>query len=264
VLRVTILGCGSSGGVPRVGGDWGKCDPKNPKNRRRRCSLLLETGEGEAAMTVLVDTSPDLREQLLDAKVRRLDAIVFTHPHADHTHGVDDLRPLVIAGRARLDAFMDEATAIALKRRFGYIFETPPGSQYPPLLNERHFAKDGPTTILGRAGSRLTLMPYRLPHGDIEALGLRLGDFAYAPDLNAIPRPAEPMFERLDTLLIDALRYRPHPSHFSLDETLAAIERFKPRRAVLTNMHTDLDYETLVNTLPPNVVPAYDGMQLSL
>ena len=268
VLRVTILGCGSSGGVPRVGGDWGNCDPKNPKNRRRRCSLLLETGEseagGEAAMTVLVDTSPDLREQLLDANVHRLDAIIFTHPHADHTHGVDDIRPLVIAGRARIDAFMDEATAVALKRRFGYIFETPPGSQYPPLLNERHLAKDGPTTINGRAGSRLTLMPYRLPHGDIDALGLRIGDFAYAPDLNGIPTAAEPMFENLDILLIDALRYRPHPSHFSLDETLAAIARFGPRHAVLTNMHTDLDYETLVKRLPPNIVPAYDGMRISV
>ncbi|MBV9111804.1 MAG: MBL fold metallo-hydrolase [Hyphomicrobiales bacterium] len=263
-LRVTILGCGSSGGVPRVGGDWGACDPSNPKNRRRRCSLLLESGDVGDATTVLVDTSPDLREQLLDAKVRRLDAIVFTHAHADHTHGVDDLRPLVIAERARLDAWMDETTAVALKRRFGYVFETPPGSHYPPLLNERHLARDAPTTICGRAGHQITIRPYRLPHGDIEALGLRIGDFAYAPDLNAISSTSEPMFERLDMLLIDALRYRPHPSHFSLDETLAAIARFKPRRAVLTNMHTDLDYETLLKRLPRHVVPAFDGMQFTV
>jgi phosphoribosyl 1,2-cyclic phosphate phosphodiesterase len=263
-LRATILGCGSSGGVPRVGGDWGACDPTNPKNRRRRCSLLLETGEGDNSLAVLVDTSPDLREQLLDADVRRLDAVIFTHEHADHTHGVDDLRPLVIVGRARIDAWMDEPTAVALKRRFGYIFETPAGSFYPPLLNERRLASVGPTTIHGRNGSRLTLTPYRLAHGDIEALGLRIGRFAYAPDLNGIPRESEALFEDLDLLLIDALRHRPHPSHFSLEETLAAIARFRPKRAVLTNMHTDLDYETLVNTLPPNVVPAYDGMQLSL
>ncbi len=261
-LRVTILGCGSSGGVPRVGGDWGACDPKNPKNRRRRCSLLLETGDGDALVTVLVDASPDLREQLLDAEVRRLDAIVFTHAHADHTHGVDDLRPLVIAARSRLDAWMDEQTALALKRRFGYVFETPPGSHYPPLLTERHLSRNEATTILGRDDSRLTITPYWLPHGDIEALGLRIGRFAYAPDLNGIPRASEPMFEDLDTLLIDALRYRPHPSHFSLDETLAAIARFRPKRAVLTNMHTDLDYETLAKSLPPNVVPAFDGMQI--
>ncbi|MFI5012062.1 MAG: MBL fold metallo-hydrolase [Hyphomicrobiales bacterium] len=263
-MRVTILGCGSSGGVPRVGGDWGACDPKNPKNRRRRCSLLLETGEGERSLAVLVDTSPDLREQLLDADVRRLDAVVFTHEHADHTHGVDDLRPLVIAGRARLDAWMDEPTAVALKQRFGYVFETPPGSYYPPLLDERRLASAGPTTICGRNGARLTLTAYRLPHGDAEALGLRIGRFAYAPDLNGIPPESEALFEDLDILLIDALRLRPHPSHFSLEETLAAIARFKPQRAVLTNMHTDLDYATLAATLPPNITPAYDGMQLAL
>jgi phosphoribosyl 1,2-cyclic phosphate phosphodiesterase len=263
-LRVTVLGCGSSGGVPRVGGDWGACDPTNPKNRRRRCSLLLESGEGDHSLAVLVDTSPDLREQLLDADVRRLDAIVFTHEHADHTHGIDDLRPLVIAGRARIDAWMNEQTASALKRRFAYIFETPPGSYYPPLLTERQLTGIGITTIHGRNGVELTLRPYRLSHGDIDALGLRIGGFAYAPDLNGIPAESEAMFENLDILLIDALRYRPHPSHFSLEETLAAIARFKPKRAILTNMHTDLDYAKLAESLPPNVEPAFDGMQLVL
>ncbi|SED94008.1 phosphoribosyl 1,2-cyclic phosphate phosphodiesterase [Rhizobiales bacterium GAS191] len=263
-LRITILGCGSSGGVPRVGGDWGACDPKNPKNRRRRCSLLLETGEAERTLAVLVDTSPDLRDQLLDADVRRLDAVIFTHEHADHTHGVDDLRPLVITRRARLDAWMDEPTASAVKRRFGYVFATPPGSTYPPLLTERRLTVAEPSTINGRDGTSLTLTPYRLPHGDIDALGLRIGAFAYAPDLNGIPPESEALFEDLDILLIDALRIRPHPSHFSLEETLAAIARFKPKRAVLTNLHTDLDYAKLVETLPADVTPAFDGMQLFL
>jgi phosphoribosyl 1,2-cyclic phosphate phosphodiesterase len=261
-LRVTILGCGSSGGVPRVGGDWGACDPMNPKNQRKRCSILLETGEGDAAIAVLVDTSPDLRQQLLDADVRRLDAVIFTHAHADHTHGIDDLRPLVIMGRARIDAWMDDTTAFALKRRFGYVFETPPGSYYPPLLNERRLRTPGPTTISGRDGARMDIEPYALTHGDIDALGLRIGSFAYAPDLNGIPRDSEALFEGLDLMLIDALRHRPHPSHFSLEETLATIARFKPRRAVLTNMHTDLDYATLAASLPANVEPAFDGMQL--
>jgi len=263
-LRVTVLGCGSSGGVPRVGGDWGACDPANPKNRRRRCSLLLETGEGENSIAVLVDTSPDLREQLLDAGVRRLDAVVFTHEHADHTHGVDDLRPLVIIARTRIDAWMDEATATAVKRRFGYIFETPAGSYYPPLLTERRLPVDRTTTIAGRNGAGLSLTPYRLTHGDIEALGLRIGGFAYAPDLSAIPKESEALFRDLDLLLIDALRHRPHPSHFSLDETLAAILRFRPKRAVLTNLHTDLDYATLARTLPAGVEPAFDGMRLTV
>jgi len=215
-------------------------------------------------MAVLVDTSPDLREQLLDADVRRLDAVVFTHEHADHTHGIDDLRPLVIAGRTRIDAWMDEATASALKRRFGYIFEPPSGSYYPALLTERRLTTPGPTTVHGRADSELSLTCFRLPHGDIEALGLRIGGFAYAPDLNGIPRESEGLFEDLDMLLIDALRYRPHPSHFSVEETLAAIGRFKPRRAILTNMHTDLDYAKLAASLPANVEPAFDGMQLTL
>lgn len=263
-LRVTILGCGSSGGVPRVGGDWGACDPTNPKNRRKRCSLLIESGEGDASITALIDTSPDLRQQLLDADVRRLDAVVFTHAHADHTHGIDDLRPLVIAGRARIDAWMDDTTAFALKRRFGYVFETPPGSFYPPLLNERRLPVAGPATIPGRNGSRLDITPYALTHGDIDALGLRVGNFAYAPDLNAIPHASEALFQDLDLMLIDALRYRSHPSHFSLEETLATIARFKPRRAVLTNMHTDLDYATLASSLPANVEPAYDGMRLTV
>ena len=263
-IRITILGCGSSGGVPRVGGDWGSCDPANPRNRRRRCSLLIESGEGAQALAVLVDTSPDLREQLLDAQLRRLDAVIFTHEHADHTHGIDDLRPLVISGRARIDAWMDEPTATAVKQRFGYIFATPPGSNYPPLLNERRLGVAQPATIDGREGTNLVVTPYRLAHGDIDALGLRIGGFAYAPDLNGIPPESEALFENLDVLLIDALRIRPHPSHFSLAETLAAIARFKPKRAVLTNMHTDLDYATLLETLPETVEPAFDGMQLIL
>jgi phosphoribosyl 1,2-cyclic phosphate phosphodiesterase len=263
-IRITILGCGSSGGVPRVGGDWGACDPANPRNRRRRCSLLIESGEGAQTLAVLVDTSPDLREQLLDAEVRRLDAVIFTHEHADHTHGIDDLRPLVISGRARIDAWMDTPTANALKQRFGYIFATPPGSNYPPLLHERRLTAAEPATINGRDGMSLTVTPYRLFHGDIDALGLRIGGFAYAPDLNGIPAESEALFQGLDTLLIDALRIRPHPSHFSLEETLASIARFKPKRAVLTNMHTDLDYATLLETLPEGIVPAFDGMQLVL
>jgi len=265
-LRVTILGCGSSGGVPRVGGDWGACDPANPRNRRRRCSLLLEAAsEHEATpVSVLIDTSPDLREQLLDADVRRLDAVVFTHSHADHTHGIDDLRPLVISTRARIDAWMDEPTAAALKRRFRYIFETPPGSYYPPLLNERRLTIRREITIHGQGETSLSLTPYPLSHGDIEALGLRVGRFAYAPDLNGIPGDSESLFEGLDVLLIDALRYRPHPSHYSLAETLATIARYQPKRAILTNLHTDLDYARLAAELPPNVEPAFDGMRFEV
>ena len=258
-LRFTILGCGSSGGVPRVGSGWGACDPANPKNRRRRCSLLVERLGREGTTAVLVDASPDLREQLLDADVRRLDALLFTHEHADHTHGIDDLRPLAIAMRRRVPVYMDRVTGEMLTTRFGYCFKTPPGSQYPPILEARAMAADHPLAVEGRGGI-VEAVPFRLAHGDIDALGLRIGDLAYAPDVSRIPEESMRYFQGLDTLIIDALRYTPHPSHFSVSETLALIERVKPRRAILTNLHTDLDYGRLKSELPDHIEPAFDGL----
>jgi phosphoribosyl 1,2-cyclic phosphate phosphodiesterase len=262
---ITILGCGSSGGVPRVGSGWGDCDPLNPKNRRRRCSVLIQR-TGEAGTTsVLVDTSPDMREQLLDAQIVSLDGIVFTHDHADHTHGIDDVRPLVLHNRRRVDAFIDAPTAAGLVTRFDYIFRSPPGSQYPPILTERRIESGIPFDVTGQGGA-LEITPIQLVHGDIDALGLRvtgaMGHMAYTPDVSAIPDAHVDYLRDLDLWIIDALRIKPHPTHFSLDEALAWIERMKPRRAVLTNLHSDLDYETLCKTVPPNVVPAYDGMWL--
>src|SRR4051812_7323163 len=173
-LRVKILGCGSSGGVPRVGSGWGACNPSNPRNRRRRCSILVEEVSGAGKTSVLVDTSPDLREQLLDAGVNRLDAVLFTHQHADHTHGIDDLRSLVIAMRRVMPIYADIETKELLFTRFGYCFETPPGGSYPPILQahvlqeERPFAIDGP-------GGLLRGVPFLMEHGDINALGFRFG-----------------------------------------------------------------------------------------
>lgn len=261
-LTVTILGCGSSGGVPRVGQGWGACDPANPKNRRRRCSIFVErTGHDGARTQVLVDTSPDLREQLLGLGVDRLDAILLTHSHADHTHGIDDVRPLVIKARHRIAIHMDDATAAHMRRTFGYVFETPTGSNYPPLLDAAHLEPGVPVTLEGPGGA-LTAVPIHLHHGEIDSLGFRFGDLAYTPDLNAIPEASVPLLENLDVWVIDALRYTPHPSHFSLDEALAWIDRLAPRRAVLTNLHTDLDYAELSARLPAHVVPAYDGMRI--
>ena len=261
-LTLTILGCGSSGGVPRVAQGWGACDPNNPRNRRRRCSVLLERIEGAGKTSVLVDTSPDLREQLLDAAVDRLDAVLMTHSHADHTHGIDDLRPLVIAMRRRIDIHMDDETSHAVRQAFAYIFESPAGSLYPPLLNEQRLVA-GQVVRVGGAGGFVEALPFRLEHGEISALGLRFGAIAYTPDVNAIPEASLPYLEGLDTWIIDALRYKPHPSHFSVDEALAWVERMRPRRAILTNLHTDLDYEELRRRLPAQVTPAYDGMRIN-
>ena len=260
-LRLTILGCGSSGGVPRVGQGWGECDPANPRNRRLRCSILLERFGAGGATTVLIDTSPDLREQLIEAGVKRLDGVLITHPHADHTHGIDDLRPLYIEMRRRLDVYMDEPTALIVRNAFSYVFQTANGSSYPAIATERRLIAGKLCRIEG-AGGPIEATPFGLDHGDIGALGFRFGALAYTPDVKRIPEASRPFLEGLELWIIDALRYRPHPSHFSLDDALHWIDVMRPRRAILTNMHTDLDYETLRKKLPAHVTPAYDGMRL--
>jgi phosphoribosyl 1,2-cyclic phosphate phosphodiesterase len=263
-LTFTILGCGSSGGVPRPALGWGVCDPNNPKNRRRRTSLLVERRNEQGAVTrVLVDTSPDLREQLMDANVDWLDGVLYTHPHADHIHGIDDLRALFIHKRRRLDAYMDEPTARELVGRFAYCFKSPPGSDYPPILNEHRIAAGQPLTIKGEGGP-IDVLPVLQAHGDIPSLGFRFGGFAYSCDLSDLPAASVEALAGLDVLVIDALRYKPHPSHLSLAEALTWIGRIKPRRAILTNLHADLDYEVLRRELPPHVEPAYDGIQVKL
>jgi len=260
-LTVTILGCGSSGGVPRVGSGWGACDPTNPKNRRRRCSILVERMGSDGTTSVLVDTSPDLRDQLLEADVKRLDAVLYTHDHADHTHGIDDLRPLVIHMRRRIPVYADAETSRVLHERFGYCFRTPLGSDYPPILDEHRIEIGHPVTILGPGGP-VAGVPFDMVHGSGRALGFRFGDLAYASDVSAMPEESLWALEDLDVLILDALRYTPHPTHFSVSEALALIERVKPRRAVLTNLHTDVDYARLANEAPPGVVSAFDGMRI--
>jgi phosphoribosyl 1,2-cyclic phosphate phosphodiesterase len=261
LLRFTILGCGSSGGVPRLGGHWGACDPGEPRNRRRRCSLLVERVTPGGTTRVLVDTSPDMRAQLLDAGVGALDGVVWTHAHADHVHGIDDLRMIVFNLRRRLPVWADAPTSAALRARFGYAFETPPGSSYPPILDLNPMA--GPIAIDG-AGGPVRMRPIPVDHGDIPALGLRIGGLVYMPDVNDIPASSEADLEDLDVWILDALRRTPHPSHLSLSDALGWIERAAPRRAVLTNMHVDLDYATVAAETPYHVVPAHDGMVIEL
>jgi phosphoribosyl 1,2-cyclic phosphate phosphodiesterase len=261
-LAITILGCGSSGGVPRVGSGWGACDPAEPRNRRRRCSIMVEQRGERGTTRVLVDTTPDLREQLLGADVRHLDAVLFTHDHADHTHGIDDLRPLVIHMRRVMPVYLDETTARVMGERFGYCFRTPEGSDYPPIVRDFRITLGHDVHVEG-AGGPLAATPFRLHHGrHYDALGFRFGNIAYTPDVSAVPDESVGFLADLDLWIIDALRPTPHPTHFSLSEALAWIARMKPRRAVLTNMHTDLDYAQLAASLPPGVAPAYDGMVL--
>ena len=261
-LSFTILGCGSSGGVPRVAQGWGACDPKEPRNLRRRCSALIERSSAGGKTIVLVDASPDLRWQLIDADVGRLDGVLLTHPHADHTHGIDDLRPLAIASRRRVDIYMDRPTSKDVRGKFGYIFETPEGSSYPPIAREIPLTAGVAVELTGPGGV-VRALPFELEHGDIPALGFRVGGLAYTPDLNRVPDTAFAYLEGLDVWVIDALRYAPHPSHLSLDESLALIERMAPKRAILTNLHTDLDYATLARQLPRHVEPAYDGLRVA-
>lgn len=258
-LRFTILGCGTSGGVPRIGGDWGLCDPANPRNRRRRCSLLVERPGAKGATRVLVDTSPDMREQLLEAGVGWLDGVLFTHDHADHTHGIDDLRVVCFNRRRRVDVYYDHRTAAVLRERFSYCFRTSVGSAYPPILNGREI-KPGATFSIAGDGGGIEVVPYLQGHGDIDTLGFRFGKVAYSPDINRVPKETYPFLEGLDVWIVDALRRHPHPSHFSLAEALEAIEAIRPKRAILTHMHVDMDYDTLRRELPEGVEPAYDGM----
>lgn len=260
-LRFTILGCGSSGGVPRLGGDWGDCDPTNPKNRRRRCSMLVERFAGDAVTRVLIDTSPDMRDQLLDAGVGTLDGVVYTHPHADHTHGIDDLRQIVFNMRRRLTVWADAATQQDLLSRFAYAFVQPADSPYPPILDMRSI-HHAPFEVDGPAGA-ITFTPFVVDHGSMEALGFRIAGLAYVPDVVTIPEAAWPHLQGLDCFVIDALRRKPHPTHAHLALTLDWISRAKPAQAVITNMHLDMDYATLVDELPKGVQPAFDGMVLS-
>ena len=259
-LRFTILGCGSSGGVPRLGGLWGDCDPKNPKNRRRRCSMLVERIQGAAVTRVLIDTSPDMREQLLDAGVGALDGVVYTHSHADHVHGIDDLRQIVIAMQKRLSVWADGPTQNALISRFAYAFVQPEGSLYPSILDLH--AIDGAFDVDGPAGP-IRFQPFTVDHGSMDALGFRIGPLAYLPDVVAIPDAAWPCLADLECWVVDALRRKPHPTHAHLALTLAWIARARPAQAVITNMHLDLDYDTLARELPPTISPAYDGRVLT-
>ncbi len=260
-LEITILGCGSSGGVPRADGEWGACDPKNPKNLRNRCSLMVRRlGETAAASTtVVVDTSPDFRIQTATAGAKRLDAVLLTHDHADQVHGLDDIRAFYIRQGERLPVFADEATRETLAQRFGYVFEGQ--GDYPAIAELRAIPPHGQDWQVEGPSGAVPVRTFDQDHGSIRSVGYRFGGVAYSSDVVDLDDAAFEALAGLDVWIVDALRRRPHPTHAHLDRTLAWIERARPRRAILTNMHIDLDYETLLNELPPGVEPAYDGLR---
>jgi phosphoribosyl 1,2-cyclic phosphate phosphodiesterase len=260
--RCTILGCGSSGGVPRIGMNWGACDPENAKNRRQRCSALVERAGSGGRTSVLIDTSPDFRAQILATRLTEIDAVLYTHDHADHTHGIDDLRMVAFAMKRRVDVYFDAATGASLKSRFGYCFETPEGSPYRPILNGHEIDGMAPIAISG-GGGMISAQPIAQWHGAMQSLGYRIGNLAYSPDISDIPEGSIPLLEGLDVWIVDALRYTPHESHFSVKQALAWAERLKPKRTILTHMTSELDYATLARDLPPGVEPAYDGMAVT-
>ncbi len=261
VRRFTILGCGSSPGVPRITGDWGDCDPNNPKNRRTRAAFLIEQiGEDGGKTTVVIDTGPDFREQMIRAQVDWIDAVVYTHAHADHVHGIDDLRAYFFRAHHRIPIHADVPTLQRIREGFGYCLEKPEGSEYPPIVRANIIeTPDSEITIEG-AGGAITLMPLLQRHGSTHSLGFRIGDLAYCSDVNGFPPETAAKMQGLDTLIIDALQYKTHPSHFSLDEAMEWIERLAPKRAILTHMHIPLDYDRVMAETPDHVVPAYDHL----
>ncbi|MBP0617118.1 MBL fold metallo-hydrolase [Jiella mangrovi] len=263
LLRLTILGCASSPGVPRINGDWGACDPSNPKNRRLRASALVERIGADGVTTISIDCGPDFREQMLNAKVQRLDAVLLTHPHADHFHGIDDLRGFMLSQKSRIPVHADDATYLRVFEAFRYCFETPEGSSYPPITTRVPIVAGEPFTVHGPGGA-LRIRPFNQIHGSIHSLGFRIGPLAYCSDVSDFPDAAIETIAGASHIVIDCLQYKPHPSHLSVEQSLGWIERLGVPQATLTHMHTPLDYETLSNELPDHVRPAFDGMVVEL
>ncbi|MEM7464707.1 MAG: MBL fold metallo-hydrolase [Pseudomonadota bacterium] len=270
-LRFTILGCGSSPGVPRVHGEWGACDPNNPKNYRLRCSLLIERLGPNGKTVVVIDTTPDFRQQMLSADVKHIDGVVYTHAHADHVHGIDDLRGYAQLQRERILTYSDQPTFERLMQGFGYCYESPKDSFYPPILENRKIRAGEVFEIEGEGG-KIRLLPILQTHANITSLGFRIGGdlekleggLCYSSDISAVPDESVDQFVNLDIWIVDALQYREHVSHFSLGQALAWIEKLKPERSVLTHMHIPLDYDAVMRETPDNVEPAFDGMVLEL
>ena len=256
-MKFTILGCGSSMGVPRPDGDFGKCNPHDKKNYRTRCCALIKTKDE----TALIDTSPDLRQQLINNKIKHIDKVFYSHMHADQTHGINDLRVFYIKKRKPIDVYADNATKKYLINTFGYCFHNN-SNEYPAILklwpiNQKLFIKEGK--------KKRKIIPIKVQHGRVNSICYIIDKkLAYISDVSKIDKKDYRYFKNLNYLIIDCLWHRYHPSHLNLENSLKLIKKFKPKKSILTNLHSDLDYQKLKRKLPKNVVPAFDGLSVNL
>ncbi len=258
-MKVTILGCGASGGTPTIGGvdgmgDWGICDQNNSKNLRLRASILVELNNTK----IIVDSSPDLRTQCLANGIDKIDGVLFTHDHADHTHGIDELRRLSFSTGSIIQIYGTNDTLVNLKNRFSYAFKERTAG-YPPFINANNISDTDPFSI-----KDINVIPYPQNHGLSISIGYRFDTIAYSTDLISLPNESYKCLSGIDILIIDALRYNPHPTHANVKTALSMIERIQPKRAILTHMSPDLDYQKLLEQLPESIEPAYDGMVIDL
>lgn len=255
-IKFIILGCGSSLGVPRADGFFGNCDLKNKKNYRSRCSALISFNDEN----ILIDTSPDLRQQLLTNKIKTVSKVFYTHIHADQTHGINDLRPFFLQNKKRIPVYADDETAKYLYSTFKYCFKS--SASYPSTLNLNKLKKKH--TFINKK-KQLSIQSVNTQHGNIDSISYIINKkIAYASDVSLIYKKDLNLFKKLKYLIIDCLWYKNHSSHYNLDQIIELVKIIKPKKTILTNMHSDLDYDVLINKLPKNIIPAFDGMSVNL
>ena len=256
-MKFVILGCGSSMGAPRPDGYFGNCDPKNKKNYRTRCSALIKTD----TENILIDTSPDLRSQMLSQKIKQIDKVFYSHMHADQTHGINDLRSFFIRNKNPINVFADKVTSKYLRKTFSYCFDTY-NKEYPATLKLNDIDKN---LFIKSKKKNILIRPIKVQHGNVQSVCYIVDKkLAYISDVSEIFEKDYKYFKNLKYLIIDCLWYKYHPSHFNLDKSLEMINKFSPRKAILTNLHTDIDYNEIKKKLPKNIIPAYDGLSVNL
>ena len=256
-MKFVILGCGSSMGVPRPDGYFGNCDPKNKKNYRTRCSALIKTN----FETALIDTSPDLRTQILSHNIKKIDKVFYSHMHADQTHGINDLRSFFLSNKKPINVYADRTTCKYLQKTFSYCFNKF-SREYPATLKLNNIYKK---LFIKNKRRKILIKPIKVQHGNIESICYIIDKkLAYISDVSKIYKKDYKYFKDLKYLIIDCLWYKNHPSHFNLEKSLEIIKKFSPKKAILTNLHTDIDYKTIRKKLPKNVIPAHDGLTINL